>query len=707
MPHGCSCRRLLDWLEPEYQPHIGISPDERPLCADKNRSSVHDSWINDISHRNQTASAISSPGGSLVSSLTRKSRVETREMYVSGDYYFHTELREPEQLDSECQTAVRSVTHKMRLFGHTHYVNAIALLHDLFEMLGKVLSDETSKTHKLEKRCKAVARAIKSWRNPPWPCPPTPELPARAIADALVEGYLSTNETFLRILHIPSFRRDYEAVWRDDAKPDPVFLVQLKLVMAIGARVYDDTYSMRQSATRWVYEGHTWISAPEFKARLGIPSIQISLLLLLAREATGVGEDMIWANSGFTLRIAMYMGLHRDPAGLGPRTITPLVAEMRRRLWNTTLESLLQSSLNMGGPPLINLDEFDTEPPGNFDDEQLTGENPISKPADQFTQSSLAVALHATLPQRLAIVKYLNGLSSRSTFAETLKLDSELRASYKILSHTIQGYNFKSPSDFELRSLNIVLQQYFLTLHLPFLAPALEETALAFSRRVVIESGLRIWRSAFRDPISPSTTIPPSTTTTTTTTSAAADPNTIDLLARTATAGSGFFRNLSIKTFVAVAIELRTLLRDETESLRLLHPAGAVDVRPDLVQALREFSEWAWRGMETGETNTKAYLSSCIVNAQIDALRRGVSEGEMEAAMVRAAEQAEERCLALLEGWRGAAGEGRGGGGVGVGGGGGLTPLGVGEWGMEDWDYTMSDFLTDSARTEPYSWVFQ
>lgn len=627
----------------------------------------------------------------------------------------------------------------------------------MFDVIERHLHNgESSKAVVTEKRCKALGKIIKARRAPPWPCMPTPELPARAIADALVECYLNTSESMMRVLHIPSFRRSYEAVWDPSHTPDPAFLVQLKLVLAIGSNTYDDSFSLRPHAMRWVYEGHTWLSAPEFKRRLNLSSLQSNVLLHLAREAAGVGEELVWAAMGTTLRIAMSMGLHRDPAGLGPKTTSPLVAEMRRRIWNTILELSLQSSLNAGGPPLVELDQFDTEPPGNYDDDQLTGaegEAPVPRPADQFTQTTLAIALRNLFPQRLAIVKYLNDLSSRGAYAETLRLDTNLREAYKTLTRTLQSCNtnaqtplsggqLQGPSNLDQRVIDLHLRRYFLGLHLPFFAPALQETAFAFSRRVVVESALRLWRAVFPNPLSHSDTPAPQW----------------DPLQRIAISGAGFFRTVAVQSFVVIAIELKTLLREE-EGFGL--GPGPVELRPDLLVALQDFKVWSWKTMETGEMNTKGYLAACMVYAQVEALRKGLSDEEAVARVTREAEDAEEKCLALLEGIEasgrppheemvGAAGVGGGGpggaagvgaglmnGGVVVGGGiGGLGGQGISpDFAMEEWDYMvswwraretpfrsgksmhwlcnqltrrqMTDTMFDPASQEPLSWVFQ
>src|SRR5690606_21786597 len=150
------------------------------------------------------------------------------------------------------------------------------------------------------------------------------------------------------------------------------------------------------------------------------------------------------------------------------------------RLWNTILELAVQSSLESGGPPLISLDDFDTEPPGNFDDEQLTGDQTAhdhrgGKPLSEFTQTTVAIALRRVLPQRLAIVKHLNDLSASGTYAETLRLDAEWRNAYKSLTQTLQSCckpsyssSRSGPSDSALRAVDFLMRRYFLALHLPY-----------------------------------------------------------------------------------------------------------------------------------------------------------------------------------------------------------------------------------------------
>jgi hypothetical protein len=482
-------------------------------------------------------------------------------------------------------------------------------------------------------RCKSLARVIKSRRAPSWPTLPSADLPLKDVCDQLIECYLRTYETVYRILHIPTFKKDYDAFWAHPNGSSVMFLVQLKLVLAIGATTYDERFSLRSAAIRWVYETQTWISEPEFKSRLSIQYLQTNLLLLLARETTAVGQDMVWISAGALLRTAIHMGLHRDPARLPKRT--PFYIEMRRRLWNTILEISLQSSLHSGGPPLVSLEYFDTEPPRNFDDDQLLTEDPTPKPEECFTQASIAIALRKTLAIRLAIANSLNNLCSHNTYEETLSLDTELRVAHKTLSQSLHSWTSshgRPPSKFAIRVVDLLMRRYLASLHIPFFGPGLHETAFAFSRKVVIDTSLKIWCASY-----PSSTIMAAQSR-----NVAISPASCDDFERLVINGSGFFRIAAIQAVFLIAMELKTQLQEE-ESL------GPVPLRPDLLSVFEDAKTWSLKCSEAGETNIKGYLLISLVSAQIEGLMRGVKKDEFPALLVKAAEHTGEKCLPMLE----------------------------------------------------------
>jgi hypothetical protein len=461
-------------------------------------------------------------------------------------------------------------------------------------------------------------------------------LPPKEVADALVECYLKTTESIYKILHLPTFRQIYDAIWVPDAihNTEMSFVIQLKLVLAIGASTYDKVFSFRVPAIKWIYEAQTWLSEPKFKSRLDIPFLQTSLLLLIAQERVGVGGEMMWISIGSLLRKSICIGLHRDPIHFPQRSM--LAAEMRRWLWNTVLEMTLQSSLTSGGPPLISLNDFDTEPPGNYDDDQLMADDPVPKPLTVFTQMSVAIALRKTFPQRLAVIKFLNDLSSPGTYEETLRLDRDLRKAYKELGQTVRGISASSkgssPPELDIKLVDFLMHRYLSSLHVPYFGPGLQETAYAFSRKVVVESSLKIWRAAY-----PSSRL---------SASACFDsPETNsewEGLPRLAICCSGFYPTVAIQAAFLIAIELRAQ-GQEDESL------GPVVLRQDLMSVLDGAKDWCLSAVQAGETNVKGFLLMSVVTAQILGLIRGVGQDEVAKLLMEAVENVEKECLPILE----------------------------------------------------------
>ncbi|CAG8949812.1 hypothetical protein HYFRA_00004136 [Hymenoscyphus fraxineus] len=550
-------------------------------------------------------------------STSNTNLTEVAKSRLGGTYYVHYD----NALPGQPQSVARSLTHKTRLLGQSHWeVNGICLIRDIFEAIESAPREAWSGMEK----CKLLAREIKLRRAPPWPIIPTSNLPSRDVCDKLIECYIQTTESITRILHIPTFKREYEALWVSESPSDIAFLTQLKLVLALGAVTYDANFSLRVSALHWVYEAQVWASDP-FKLRVDIPSLQSDILLLLAQERLGISGHLDWISMGSLLRKAMYMGLHREPDRV-LHSRTTYVSEMRRRLWNTILEINLQASLTSGGAPLIALGDFDTAPPGNFNDDQIMIEHVVPESPDTFTQMSIALALRTTFPQRLAVVEFLNGLTTNNSYDETLRLDTDLRTAYKDLYHHLRSLsNNLSPSSFELSAVDLLLHRYISALHIPFFGPSLTSSTYAFSRRIVLESSQKIWQAAHPPP---STSQP--------------SPTTNNALPRLVTHSSGFYPTVTIHATFLISIELRTQLQEDTS----LSP---ISLRPDLLSIIEESKRWALQVLESGEVNIKGYLLLHLVAAQIEALKRGQNKEEIAKALIETVENVVATCLPMLK----------------------------------------------------------
>ncbi|KAH8171055.1 fungal specific transcription factor domain-containing protein [Sarocladium implicatum] len=536
----------------------------------------------------------------------------------------------------------RNLSHKTRLFGQTHWINVISLFQEICEPVEPYLNRESNEVSSGLRRCKALARFIKAQLAPARHLAPAADLPPKDVADELVDCYLRTSESVYRVLHVPSFRQSYEALWVRNNEVDPSFRILLKLVLAIGAITYDEQFTMRASAVRWVYEAHSWLCEPQFKARLNIQALQINILLLIAREMSSVGGDQVWIDAGALLRRSMSMGFHRDPTFLPNRSV--LVLETRRRLWNTIIELILRTSLSSGGPPLISLDDFDTQPPRNFDDDQLMAQDPVPKSVDEFTQVSIPIILRKSFATRLAIAKFLNDLSSKGTYEETLRLDGELRLAFKEMHQNFQkctsSPNGISSSALEIRIVRFLMHRWMTALHAPFLGPASRTTSYAYSKSVVTDMSLKLWYAAY----------PPSTAPSTRPDSRGFGPNGAtgmypcwDELARLVTNGSGFYRTVALHASLLLTAVLHAQLKED-ESTGFGSP-----LRPDLLSVLDDAKVWCLKCLQSGETNVRGNILICVLKTAIDGPLNGIPQTEMTPHLFKAAGDAVAQCLPILE----------------------------------------------------------
>ncbi|KAH6657072.1 hypothetical protein BKA67DRAFT_655365 [Truncatella angustata] len=575
---------------------------------------------------------------------------------------------------------VRSVTHKTRHFGQSHWINNVTLLKDLMVLIEPLLREGTYPVLPNLQKAKSLSKAIKANWRPAWPTSITSELPSKELSDVLVDRYLRTLESVHRIVHVPSFKRDYGALWVSEDKPDPSFLVLLKLILAIGAATYDDHFSLRISATRWVYEAQTWIAQPNTKHQLTLQGLQVHILLLFAREIVDVSGDSVYIATGDLFRRAIVMGLNRDPVHLPHKS--HLVAEMRRRIWNTVLELCIQSSLTSGGPPLFSFDDFDTEPPSNLDDDQLGGtDEPIPKPLAQFTEVSLALSLRKILPIRLAITKSLNNLRSACTYEETLQLDAELRKGYKDITRVLQSFRSRlepGTSGFGFQAVDFVMQRYMAALHIPFFGPSLEQAAFAFSRKVVIDASLKIWYL-----------VRPTLQGLNGSHINGTNPSNSEDFSRIAACGAGMFRLAATQAGILIAAELKTQLQ-ENDSL------GPAPVRPDLLAVLRDAQSWSLHCIKSGECNIKGYLMSCMIMALVDGLIRNASSEELPHLLIKAAVKSQDTTIPILEQFaRQSQSEGTAE----------VHHVSYSTPSDADWDLIMADTLLNGGNTDSINWM--
>ena len=499
----------------------------------------------------------------------------------------------------------------------------------ILDLYGRAESDKNSEISSLLKKCKRLGQAMKA-NSPllqPLPAYCRDFVPPRKTCDQLVHCYLQTFENVYRVLHVPSFQQDYIRYWHNPRSASTAFIIKLLLVAAIGSCFHEDPSnptSLRASSSQWVYMGQAWLSTPFEKSRINLSGIQVHCLLLLARQANAVGGDLVWVSSGSLLRTAMHMGLHRDPCHLPSMSFYQ--SELRRRLWATVLEIVLQSSMDSGGSPLISCQDFDTKPPSNFDDSQLDPciqMVPVPQTIDTFTLTSVQIALMGSLPIRLEIATLINGFRVDLTYDEILRLGAELTAicrSNKLLFQSFRKEQGR-PTAFHNKMLELLTHRFIISLHHPFAIKAKTNPTYYFSRKVCLECSLSILSYSRLSLESP----------------------TKDEYTRLRVLGGGLFRDVPLHAIMIISQELVNQLQEDSSSFI---PTSNSESRREFHKALEDYVELTLSRIKAGEMNVKGYVFASCVLAQINAMEAGTL---VEQSILQASTNSLEVCYRLLE----------------------------------------------------------
>ncbi|PSN60333.1 C6 zinc finger domain-containing protein [Corynespora cassiicola Philippines] len=303
-------------------------------------------------------------------------------------------------------------------------------------------------------------------------------VPPKVVMDAKVSQYFQTFETCYRILHEPSFWRDYYSFWerKSGERPSTSFATILVLISALtkcttpndGNLFIGDSSVDREEAADLIEACDLWLMRHSRK-HLTVEFFQMQCLSLLAKRANCLKIKQDWVNSGDLMRTALAAGLHRNPSLVSGGRITEFEKEMRRRLWVTIMELELQSSIDRGLQSSLCGLYWDSQTPSNIPDESLSvdcGQIPASRPVEHFTPTAyLAVAVRS-LPLRIHLMQLLNNPSSNLRYEDVLHYDAQINSLLASLPtwDDTRAFLANGLLDFQLRQFLLILHQPYASL---------------------------------------------------------------------------------------------------------------------------------------------------------------------------------------------------------------------------------------------------
>lgn len=199
--------------------------------------------------------------------------------------------------------------------------------------------------------------------------------PAKIRIFALWQVFLDSVDPILKIIHVPTTQRGVLRASQNLAQVPPefeslMFSIYYAAVTSMQYSVSFQTLSQEErqmSLNRYRLGMEQALCRANFMSTPDVTTLQaLTIYLICARQS--IDKAYIWSMTGLLIRLAMKLGLHRDPVALG---LPPFLAEMRRRLWWQITILDIRTAEDNDMDPFICEHVFDTKLPANVNDADL------------------------------------------------------------------------------------------------------------------------------------------------------------------------------------------------------------------------------------------------------------------------------------------------------------------------------------------------
>ncbi|GIJ89469.1 hypothetical protein Asppvi_008411 [Aspergillus pseudoviridinutans] len=330
-------------------------------------------------------------------------------------------------------------------------------------------------------------------------------MPSRSAADRLISAFFAPN-SFVGptrySIHYPTFMKQYEEYWKNPSSTTLTWLALLYSIFSSAMKFLPDAKdeSGMSEALGKLYHSKSGQCLERIK-----PS-QTTLQTLQAMIAHGIfgfsqreewGAGLI-THIGSIVRLAMRLGLHRDPAHFS--NLTPFEGEMRRRIWSSIDQIDCLSSFHLGIPTAIRTEDSDTALPRNLldiDIDEGMSELPSSRPFSASVPIGYLLAKNKLTRVMRRVVEFLNSVQ-RQPYERVLQLDSDLVEAYGSIPPHLQLNNWdNAPNEpayvmVQKVQLDILYHQAVTALHRKYLQEARKDPTFALSQQRSIDSSMTL-----------------------------------------------------------------------------------------------------------------------------------------------------------------------------------------------------------------------
>lgn len=242
-------------------------------------------------------------------------------------------------------------------------------------------------------------------------------LPPRSDTDILISFYLEHLEQLHRIVHVPTFQREYDNFWKAERTRHPAMTVLILAIISVSTSICPRSADAASILIKYRIMPAQWISACDEWLRQQSPKhrklvhYQIACLLYLAKRINMFKKKRWWKETCSLVQDAIIDGLQYD----NPLSDSPYMREMKRRIWAVLRELDLQNSFEYGLPTLLYNIGSEVPPPTNIDDidfDENSKEPPRPKSVNKYTSMSYQVVSARSWSVRLEISQRLFSTTS-------------------------------------------------------------------------------------------------------------------------------------------------------------------------------------------------------------------------------------------------------------------------------------------------------
>ncbi|KAI5796538.1 fungal-specific transcription factor domain-containing protein [Geopyxis carbonaria] len=329
-------------------------------------------------------------------------------------------------------------------------------------------------------------------------------VPRHEIVELLVDAYFRNYDPIFHLLHRPTFYRQYEDYRKDPNKVGILWLGLLFIIMSIALRVYHFSGEEPPELAGKTLEMSRGFRAAteqclivgEYQKKPYLHTVQTLVVLCASRGKEE--SDEVWMFLAMTIRIAMSMGLHRDPRAFP--AIKPGEAEMRRRVWTQLVCMDLLLSTQMGLPSMIRSEECDAGLPLNLHDDEITDDAsplPPERGKEEMTGVSYMITKTSIAHIHWAVVRQINNVGPRPPYEEILKLEAQIDAAYAQIPAFLRlrpiAASASDPAWLIVQrfAIELLFQKALVMLHRPFSAQSAKNPRYLHSRTRCVNAALR------------------------------------------------------------------------------------------------------------------------------------------------------------------------------------------------------------------------